>query len=226
MIKLEQLNHVIADFCCGVVDEPLCFFSEADLQSLLFAQLQKNFPDNFETSVSRGANSKGKYRTGLIHREYGVGGKQRMDIIIFSQDDVSRIDSPNLKMGKKYLTPRFGIELGTEKTADIKKHLETDIRKLSAISERGYLIYFFRDMTSADVGTKSRNNTENKIKRIFRRPVEDIEIPPNIKMLCFLLRVRRRRKILGKCEMYIPEIKLWKKVNLQAVKEKVLKILE
>jgi hypothetical protein len=71
---LKRVNCVIARFCHDVVAEPLCFFSEADLQGMLFAKLSMEFPDQIETSCSRGPDSKGKYKTGLVHREYGAGG--------------------------------------------------------------------------------------------------------------------------------------------------------
>ena len=112
---LMRVNDVIARFCQDVVSEPLCFFSEADLQGILFAKLLMEFPEQIETSCSRGPDSKGKYKTGLVHREYGAGEGRRIDISIFDPKDVANIDEAGLKTGGEYIKPRFAIELGTEK---------------------------------------------------------------------------------------------------------------
>jgi hypothetical protein len=65
--ELDRMNRLVADFCAEVVTEPLCYFSEADLQGLLYARLIEAFPDRIETSYSRGtAKSKGRYRTGIV----------------------------------------------------------------------------------------------------------------------------------------------------------------
>lgn len=224
---VELIDEIIAQFCAEVIAEPLCFFNEGDLQGFLFAKLAAHFQKPIETSVRRGPSSKGRYKTGLVHREYGIGARHRMDIVIFSLDDVRKINMPTLKVGKKYLMPRFGIELGTEKTTRIESHLRHDIDKVKGVSERGYLLFFFRDTVSADIGTKSRGETEAKIERILRKPFESHDVPPNVKVLCFLLRMaRRHKKIFGKCELFDPRSKEWKKVNLREVKKQVLKILD
>jgi len=230
MEELAHIDRIIADFCSEVISEPLCFFSEADLQGLLFAKLLDQFPQKLETSVKRGPKAKSKYRTGRVHREYGVGEDRRMDIVMFDPKDISQIDSPNLQIGKKYLKPAVGIELGTEKTQDSEAHLKNDIEKLKKVSKRGYLIHFFRDTTSADVGTKTRDKTEAKIKRILQIPFESHEVKPEgrgkIKVLCFILRLsRRHKKIWGKCEAFDPKNKEWKKINLQRTKGEIRSIL-
>jgi hypothetical protein len=116
--------------------------------------------------------------------------------------------------------------LGTEKTPEIEGHLKNDIFKLNGVKERGYVIFFFRDTTSADVGTKSRKETEGKIERILRKPFESHDMPANVKVLCFLLRLaRRRKKIFGKCEVYDLRTKGWRKVNLRRTEEEILKLL-
>lgn len=226
MLKLEEIDNIIAEFCSEVIAEPLCFFSEGDLQGLLYAKLVGHFPERIETSFHRGPGSKGKYKTGLVHREYGVGARHRMDMVIFSPKDAFKIDSPDLQINGEYIKPQFGIELGTEKTLNIERHLIRDILKLSKVKEQGYLIFFFRDTTSAGMGTKSRVKTEDKIKRVLRKPFESHDVPPNVKVLCFLLRLKRRyRKIFGKCELFDLRSKEWKKVNLREVKKWVLGIL-
>ncbi len=223
----QMLNRIIAEFCSDVINEPLCFFSEADLQGILFARLLREFPICVETSYAKGPRSKSRYTTGLVHREYGVGGSRRIDIAVFSEDDVAQIDGPGLKIGSNYVTPQFGIELGTEKTLGTASHIRKDLAKLSLVSERGYLIHFFRDVTRADTGTKSRKNTEEKLEAIFRGPVREASAPDNVRVLFFLLRLARtHRKIPGKCELYLPRKLSWKKINLNNVKLDVLGILE
>ena len=215
---LKRVNAVIASFCQDVVAEPLCFFSEADLQGILFAKLSMVFPEQIETSCSRGQDSKGKYKTGLVHREYGAGGGRRIDISVFDPKDVTRIDEATLKIAGKYIKPRFAIELGTEKSSDTADHISRDLTKLSKATERGYLIHFFRDTSRAATGTGRRENKERSLELRFRNPVNEADVPPNVRSLFFLIRVARRQKrIWGKCEMYLTETGKWQKINLQNV---------
>ena len=79
-IDVELIDEIIAEFCSDVIAEPLCFFNEGDLQGFLFAKLVDHFQNPTETSVRRGPSSKGRYETGLVHREYGIGARHRMDI--------------------------------------------------------------------------------------------------------------------------------------------------
>ena len=215
---LKRVNGVIARFCQDVIAEPLCFFSEADLQGMLFAKLSMEFPEQIETSCSRGPDSKGKHKTGLVHREYGAGGGRRIDISVFDPKDVARIDEAGLKTAGKYIKPRFAIELGTEKSLDAAGHISRDLAKLADATERGYLIHFFRDTSLAAVGTGRRENKEQSIESKFRNPVNEAEVPQKVRSLFFLIRVaRRQKKIWGKCELYLPETGKWQKVNLQNV---------
>jgi hypothetical protein len=217
-VDLKRLNVIIAQFCHDVVVEPLCFFSEADLQGMLFTKLSMEFPHQLETSYARGPDSKRKYKTGLVHREYGAGGGRRIDISVFHRSDVSRIDEPNLKIAGKYIKPRFAIELGTEKSLDTAGHISRDLAKLANATERGYLLHFFRDTSRAAVGTGRRENKERSLELKFRNPVNKAEIPQNVRSLFFLIRVARRQKrIWGKCEMYLPDKEEWQKINLQNV---------
>jgi len=215
---LKRVNGVIARFCHDVVAEPLCFFSEADLQGMPFAKLSMEFPEQIETSCFRGPDSKGKYKTGLVHREYGAGGGRRLDISVFDPEDGERIDEANLKTAGSYMKPRFAIELGTEKSLDAAGHISRDLAKLAVATERGYLIHFFRDTSRAAVGTGKRENKEQSIEAKFRNPVSAAEVPQKVRSLFFLIRVaRRRRRIWGKCELYLPETGKWQKVNLKNV---------
>jgi len=220
------MDTVIADFCAEVASEPLCYFSEADLQGLLFQRLMAAFPPQVETAYARGPGAKGMYRTGLVHREYGATEGLRTDISVFAPADVARIDSPNLQTRGKYLPPCFAVELGTEKTIDTAAHIQNDLVKLERAKCRGYLVHFFRDVTRADVGTASRNRTEEKLDRIFRNHAAAIVAPANVKYLCFVLRIARSSKTIhGKCELLIPGSGMWRRTNLQQVREAVLELL-
>jgi hypothetical protein len=224
--NLDSINHVIADFCAQVIAEPLCYFSEADLQGLLFAKLIDTFPDQIDTLYARGPGSKGMYCTGIVHREYGATGGRRTDISVFSSEDVAKIDSPNLTVRGKYIVPRFAIELGTEKTSNTQVHVNNDLDKLSRATERGYLIHFFRDVTRADSGTVWRARTEEKLHRIFKGPISEAISPDHVSYLCFVIRIARKGKtIRGKCEMLAPGTSIWRRVNLSRVRDDIYKLL-
>ena len=222
-----RVDCVVADFCEAVISEPLCFFSEADLQGFLFMRLIEAFPDQVKTSYGRGPGSKGMYQTGIVHREYGAGNGQRIDISVFSPKDVTAIDNPNLTIGGDYIIPRFAIELGTEKTTDTQQHIVNDLDKLSQATDQGYLIHFYRDVTRADAGTKARSRSEDKIQRIFRTAVSEARQRKNVSFLCFVVRIAHsHRNIRGKCEMFDVSKGKWRTVNLALVRDDVLKALK
>lgn len=221
----DAIEKAIAEFCFEVASEPLTFFSEADLQCLLFAKLLGRFPQLEETSLSRGPNAKGKYRTQKVHREYGIEDRKRGDIVIFSKEEVNKIDSPGLTINKKYIKPSYSIELGTEKTLSTKRHMDGDIKKLARVGKRGYLVYFFRDVTVSDVGTVSRKKTDARIKRIFHSVFETTKFPENVCVLGLFLRIRRTKKKVKKCQVFWKNNK-WKQTNLKNVKEEVGQILQ
>ncbi len=223
---LNRMNGVIADFCTAVVTEPLCCFSEADLQGLLFARLIAAFPQQNETAYARGPGAKSKFRTGIVHREYGAEDRRRTDISVFSRDDVAAIDNPNLTIEGNYIKPRFAVELGTEKTLDTHAHVMNDLQKLSRVSERGYLIHFFRDNTRAEPGTPARARTEDKLRRIFKVPVSKADPSASVICLCFLVRVARSgTNVRGRCEMLEHGTGVWRKVNATSVRAKVFVLL-
>src|SRR4051794_10756849 len=92
----QGLELAICRFCAAVLREPLVYFSEGDLQVLLYAELLPLFGKLHETSVRRTSGSSEVYRTPLIHREYGRGGGRRMDLLVFFPDDVRRMNTCNL----------------------------------------------------------------------------------------------------------------------------------
>ena len=214
----HDIDRAIVNVCLRIIKEPLLYFSEADVQVLLVEELRKIGPigKTYPTSVQRGKGSKGKYRTSLIHREYGGGGGTRLDVVVFDPDDVAQIDSVNLTSRKKYLKPAFAFELGTEKTSDARGHLESDFKKLSKrTKEIGYIIHIYKDVTQARTGTRSRHNTDDKIQRKFRDAFqgEQESQAPNIKILAILLRTyRNQAKMRGKCEILVR--RKWGKVNV------------
>ena len=212
----QRIVETVADFCLEVVRNPLCYFSEADLQLLLAEALRTHEPFRrpVPTQVHRGEKSKGTYGTPLLHREYGGGNGTRIDIVILDPNEVRQIDNANLTVKGKYLTPLYAFELGTEKTQNARDHLQHDLTKLRTAS-RGYVIHFFKDTTKAKTGTDARARTEAKVNRIFReafarRTTAGYE---HVRILALLLRTgRNQRAIRGKCEVFTGET--WVKANV------------
>jgi len=84
----DDISKAIADTCIEIIQEPLLYFSEADIQQLLTEELKKigALKKLYPTLIHRGKNSKGFYKTSLLHREYGGGAGTRIDIVIFSDN--------------------------------------------------------------------------------------------------------------------------------------------
>ncbi len=221
-INKEDIDKTVADVCIQIIKEPLSYFSEADIQQLLVEELRKIKPLSklHPTAVQKGKDSKGTFSTSLLHREYGGGEGTRIDAVILDPDDVKKINDPNLTTNKKYLDPVYAFELGTEKTSDTFKHVKNDVGKLSKCVKKkngaGYLIHFYKDNTQARTGTNRRNNTEEKIERLFKQAFNDIKIITkqaigteqankyeNVKILAILLRTYRdQKKMRGKCRIF------------------------
>jgi len=231
MEKID-IDNAIADTCIRIIKEPLLYFSETDVQQMLTAELKliKGLGDLYPTLIHRGKDSKSFYSTTLLHREYGGGGGTRIDIVIFSKEDVEKIDNQNLKTGNKYITPEFAFELGTEKTLNIKEHLDNDINKLKNVKKTGYIIHIYKDITKSPSGTKSREATIGRITEIFKNVFEDnSKNCPNekVKKLAILLNpFKNQTKTWGKCEIFDGTTCKWEKVNVDKKNELKKKILE
>jgi hypothetical protein len=221
IVDKRNIDNAIADVCVRIIQEPLLYFSEADVQQMLVQALNGvgRLGAPLETSVWRGKDSKGKYRTGLVHREYGAGEGRRTDVIIFDPEDVPRIDGTNLTIKGEYLNPLYAFEIGTEKTADAASHLRKDIGKLKRVKRNGagYVIHFFKDSTSTRTGAPRRQATEDKIDQSYREAFSSMQPAgeDNIRILAILLRTGRdQTRMLGKCEIFDRQRRDWVKVNV------------
>ncbi len=206
-----EIDNAITEVCIQIIKEPLSYFSEADIQRMLVEELRKIKPisKSYPTSVHKGKGSKSTYSTSLLHCEYGGGGGTRIDIVIFDPDDVKYIDDVNLMSNNQYLKPVYAFELGTEKTSDALAHFKNDLKKLAGRTANkegtGYLIHFYKDVTQARTGTKSRAKTEDKILKKFKQVFSftKTEQMNKVKILGILLRTyRNQEKMRGKCEIF------------------------
>lgn len=232
-INKEDVDKVVISFCKEIIKEPLYHFSEYDLHALLVEKLYDDIKvlkrKKYDTSVHRGKNSKTFYKTRLVHREYGCGGKRRIDIVIFDEKDVKKINTPNLTIDVnwEYLTPLFCFELGTEKTGleNTLKHAKSDIEKLSKAKKCGYLIHIFRDTTYFPSNTPNRNETQRLLFENFENTFTELykKIPNNVKIIAILLSpFRKQVKSWGKCKIFNKEKVRWEFVgNDSAIDEKI-----
>lgn len=230
----DQIDNAIANFCIKIIHEPLSYFSEGDCQQYLVEELRriKELQRPYDMAVPRGEGSKGHYSTTLVHREYGGGGGTRIDVVVFHPDDVAKIETPDLKVGNRYLPPLFAFELGTEKTLNTAKHLERDFNRLQKAQNTGYIIHFFRDVTVSKTGSESRDRTEARIERVFKQVFAKQRSQGNgkVKVLPILLRIgRAQKRMIGKCEIF--DGTKWLKVNVgsqytEQLRAKILKQLQ
>lgn len=209
-----EIEEAIIKFCILIARNPMCYFSEADLQQVLLEHLRSipKLDKLHKTNQTAGKNSKKKYRTSLLHREYGGGNKTRFDIAVLRRDDVAKIDSPALKLNDKYLTPAFGFELGTEKTSKIMQHYQNDLKKLRKC-DRGYLIHIFKDVTTTRKNTGRNANTEAAIQQKFKSVFEKHPAKGNTVVIAILLRpFKNERTPRGKLEIF--DGRVWQPVNV------------
>ena len=222
-INYNEINQILFQFCHEVINEPLCFFSEADLQAMLYKKLYSKFSEPITTNYNKGPNSKSKYTTYQVHREYGVRDrpKERMDLVIFSEEDISKINTPNLTIKQnnqdEYLIPEVGVELGTHKTTDYKEHLDGDIKKLKKLN-KGYLVYIMREESLSSTYSETGQKTKTKIETdILDTTKSFYPFPSNITPLIFLVKIQKQENIWGKCRFYNPLLNDWKPINLNNI---------
>lgn len=229
----QELEHAICGFSAEVLREPIAHFSEADLQVSLYAKLLPQCGGLYDTSLPRRPGSVEVYKTPLIHREYGRGQSKRMDIIIFSPDDVHRINSANLKVDDnngvtpRYITPRFGIELGTEKGKGsherAKISIESDLQKLAGIQERGYYLFFYRDTNSSEPHGGRGRAKESKIERDLCGPLKIAQQMDKIRVLAFLVRVPKSpNSVAGRSYVFDLQKGVWTDVDPTGAEAQIL----
>ena len=223
----QEIDKSIANSIIKIIQEPLIYFSEADVQQLLCNNINliSTFKKMYPTSVNKGKGSKTTYRTSLVHREYGGGQGTRIDLVIFDKNDVKKINSPTLTINGNYLSPKFAIEIGTEKTSDALSHMKKDIAKLKKSKNTGYLIHIYKDVTKSKSGTISREKTEVNIKNKFKDIFSSVNSEDKIKVIAVLLRTYRNQvRMRGKCEIF--NNGSWEKINVNDKKKIESKLME
>jgi len=253
-VNEEEIYGKIAKVVHLICNNPAVYFSEMDVHVLMlkalmdidcfdpFAKRKKGLK---KTSRSIGVDKNKKeespdmYRTMLIHKEYGHRNKPRAksDIVIFDEQGVKSIDDPiNLKNGKKYLTPKYIFEFGTEKISgkDKKKytdHVKNDLEKLSKCGEggSGFLIHIHRNKAQGK-NDKTIRKYQNEIKEAWEAWKEEVgEDKAKVKVLVFFVDIGvSNRPKPSKVKMFNPYPKNnktadWPYVNLKKI-EKIIKI--
>jgi hypothetical protein len=202
----------------------------------------ERFARLYDTHVSIGLNKKGvvsknRYKTYLIHKEYGHNTKAwaRSDIVIFDEKDVPKINDPiNLVYNKEYLTPQFIFEFGSEKAAGSKKifekHLKQDIEKVSISKEEGFVIHVHRWFARAT--KRSMRYRANRIKKdTYRETVRTIcaavrKSHPNVKIIVAMIDIGTPKRNIGhKVELFDAHAVSWNAINLKDVKSSVYRLL-
>lgn len=221
--KFKQLKETTGTFCEYIVNNPMIFFSEADLQALFFKELLNVYDKLHETSYQKGPGSESTYSTLQVHREYGLTDypNSRMDLVVLPEEDVKKIDSANLQIDGSYIKPIVGFELGTHKVTDYKTHLENDVKKLKNL-ELGILLYFLRDEALSSKASERGKKTMERIADEIMEVTKEQEYPDNILPLIFIIQIQKKDKIWGKCRFYSKSGGKWIPVNLSKIKDTVI----
>jgi len=197
MIKPKEVNDAIVDFCTEIIKNPLCYFNESDLHSLLIEFLYKANSSlkniDYDTKLLSNKTNM-KYKTRLVHREYGAGGRRAYDLVILKPSEIQMIKNPNLtyKAKNDYLKPLFAFELGTEKIGlefdEYEKHITSDLNKLERCQDTGYIIHIVRDFNR-----QKRDRKKEKIE-MFMDTIKNHNkgLNPKIKVIAIVLYLFRK----------------------------------
>jgi hypothetical protein len=191
-MNTRDIDKAVAETVYHVCTNPLAIVSETDIHMLLahrLMQIKSLSPtDLYATNCTIGRHdshsiSQAKYKTGLLHKEYGISGmpNSRIDIVVLNRNEVSDIDQPlSLKYKKKWLRPEYAFELGTEKSAGsdvvLKKHLTNDLKKLSFSRIRGYLIHIHRNYCQTTGVRLGKNRIKiQEYEKIIKQTIKSIK---------------------------------------------------
>jgi len=256
-VNEEEIYGKIAKVVHLICNNPAVYFSEMDVHVLMlkalmdidcfdpFAKRKKGLK---KTSRSIGVDKNKKeespdmYRTMLIHKEYGHRNKPRAksDIVIFDEQGVKSIDDPiNLKNGKKYLTPKYIFEFGTEKISgkDKKKytdHVKNDLEKLFECNDqgRGFLIHIHRNDAQGE-NDETKKKYQKEIKDAWESWKSKVgEDKIKVKVLIFFVEIGVPNRVkLSKAQMFNPYPKNnkaadWIKVNLKVIEKITMNFLK
>ena len=245
----DKLYEKIAEVVSYVCNNPAIYFSETDIHVLMMKALMEIgcLKRRYNTKCTIGRNYKGKaseykYKTMLVHKEYGcnTGKRERSDIVIFDEQGVKSIDDPiNLKNGKKYLTPKYIFEFGTEKISgkDKKKytdHVKNDLEKLSECNDqgRGFLIHIHRNDAQGE-NDETKKKYQKEIKDAWESWKSKVgEDKIKVKVLIFFVEIGVPNRVkLSKAQMFNPYPKNnkaadWIKVNLKVIEKITMNFLK
>jgi hypothetical protein len=170
-----------------------------------------------------GTASDKKYKTLLVHREYGINEMphSRADLVIFNEKDVNKIDDPiNLKSNGVYLDPDFIIEFGTEKSASsiakLEEHLDKDLEKIAKAKTMGFLIHIQRNYLKGR-DSNANQNKHNSYSELFNNKTISIS-DSKLKVLYFMVDIGG-----GSRQIYKKgKVKLFKEGKLQGINQNKL----
>ena len=243
----NELYEKIAEVVSFVCRNPLVFVSETDIHALMMSSLMEidclnPFKELYKTDVTIGKNNKGdvspdRYRTMLVHKEYGHNEMRwgRSDIVIFDDKEIENINDPiNLKNKKEYLTPKYIFEFGTEKSAGsvnaYKKHLENDFEKLSHCSGEGFLIHVHRNYIRSKRDSENRSKNEKKFdqyENVTSRVWKKYEKNTKLKILIFFVQIGvPDYYTVSKVQMFDQFLKSRKKIRLEDIENKIKLLLK
>jgi hypothetical protein len=190
--------------------------SEITMLNTTFNINVKNDPDLFPTNCTIGKFTKQtsaeRYKTMLMHKEYGHKKLPyaRSDIVILNEDDAKNIDDPmNLKYQQEWIVPDYIFEFGTEKAAGsdgvLEEHLENDLIKTERSRIKGYVIHIHRNICRSKSQTKRSEENNKKIK-IYETAIKNVLIKrkgqtndrKKVKILIFLIAIGNAGKRISR----------------------------
>lgn len=220
----QSIVEAIAAVAAEVAQEPLLYFSETGLQSLVERQLAQipGLVRPMPTCVERGKGSATRYATPRLQREYGGGSGTRVDLAILSTEGLEKINSPRMMLRNDeaaldYVPLTAAIEVGTEKSANTRAHARGDLEKLidrvdRKAAERGYIFHVQRSVATAVTGSGRQAATQTRLECEVRKPFLELVYskPDLIHVLAMILHTGRdQERMRGKCEMLLPHDSEW-----------------
>jgi len=178
---MEDTKGAINRVIKMINDTPYIFNTEADIQGLVYSELLKEYKKKYPTGLT---DSKGKkYFTKRVHREYFAGKGGRLDTVVFSEEEIGKIDKYWLCIntseppGYRPVKLQDTIEIktvGGKGEANLVTEINRDIERLAKLlkdkkTKNAHFIFIIRWATKTQSIVKRLDKAEKLAKDLCKK---------------------------------------------------------
>jgi hypothetical protein len=119
--------------------------------------------------------------------------------VVLNPQEVREINDYDLKKKGEFLPALAAVEFGTEKTADLPKHIKGDCQKLVECgAKNGYIVVYYRDHAKSKEGQRLEKHHDmvKKVKKEVENAWKEYSSKHKLKFYCVIRYIYARDKIV------------------------------